>query len=175
MNEPSKDKYMVFDVESVGLHGEGFAVGFVVVDSLGKPLAEHCIFCNPDTAQGNDDGRDWVKTNCPELSGVKRISPIQVRNSFWSHYQIWKAQGAILVADCAWPVEARFLAQCIDDHAEQRQWEGPYPLHDLASILIAKGKDPLTKFPRLKTELPEHDPLNDARQSARILIEILTQ
>ena len=27
--------YMVFDVESIGLHGEGFAVAWVVVNSAG--------------------------------------------------------------------------------------------------------------------------------------------
>lgn len=30
--------YMVFDVESIGLHGEGFAVGYVVVDRNGERL-----------------------------------------------------------------------------------------------------------------------------------------
>jgi hypothetical protein len=51
---------------------------------------------------------------------------------------------------------------------------GPYPLHDLASILLAHGRDPLAKNERLPEELPEHDPLNDARQSARLLHEVLS-
>ena len=29
-------KYFVFDVESVGLHGEAFSFGYVVVDETGK-------------------------------------------------------------------------------------------------------------------------------------------
>jgi hypothetical protein len=30
------DLWMVFDCESIGLHGETFAVGYVVIDSSGK-------------------------------------------------------------------------------------------------------------------------------------------
>ena len=37
------DKFMVFDVESIGLHGDGFAVARVVVNRAGKRqrLGEH--------------------------------------------------------------------------------------------------------------------------------------
>src|SRR5205823_5852392 len=99
--------------------------------------------------------------------------PIQVRDSFWNKWQQWKNQGALLVADCGWPVEARFLAACVDDFPISREWEGPYPFHDLASILFAHGKDPTAKYERKRDELPEHDPKADAEQSARILIELL--
>jgi hypothetical protein len=74
---------------------------------------------------------------------------------------------------CAWPVEARFLAACVDDNPMTHEWSGPYPLHDLASVLMAAGRDPLAKNERLPGELPEHDPLADARQSARLLLAAL--
>jgi hypothetical protein len=79
----------------------------------------------------------------------------------------------MLAADCAWPVEARFLAACVDDQPEQRAWEGPYPLIDIASVRLAAGLDPLATVERLPSEMPAHDPLADARQSARLLIEAL--
>ena len=48
-----KDKFMVFDVESVGLHGEGFAVAWVVVNIDGEKLDEGCLSCNPTLCNGS--------------------------------------------------------------------------------------------------------------------------
>lgn len=167
-----KDKiYMVFDVESVGLHGEGFAYGFVVTNHE-MMVAEGSAACNPENAIGLPESLKWVKANVSSPETMK--SPIEVRNEFWSAWMRWKKEGAILVADCAWPVEAKFLAQCVSDDIHIREWNGPYPLHDLATMLLMKGVDPLRKFPRRDDELPEHNPINDARQSARILRSILT-
>src|SRR5439155_4179999 len=116
-----------------------------------------------------------VKNNYPTHSLIVTDAfPVQVRDSFWQKWQQWKEQGALLVADCCWPVEARFLAACVDDFPIAREWQGPYPLHDLASILLAHGKDPVGKFERRPDELPEHNPKADAMQSARILIETLS-
>jgi hypothetical protein len=166
------DLYMVLDVESVGLHGEGFAVGYVVVDRDGTPRGEGRYACPPARAAGNEDGRAWVKENVPELS-YDFLTPRAMRTRFMIDWYFWKNQGAALVADCGWPVEARFLAACVDDDPEHRAWEGPYPLHDLASIRLAAGLDPLGSNARHNDELPEHDPLADARQSARLLLTAL--
>jgi hypothetical protein len=95
-----------------------------------------------------------------------------VRNGFWRTWLEWKSRGAVLVADCAWPVEARFLAACVDDNLDARTWDGPYPLHELASFMVAAGMDPMTTYDRLPDE-PQHDPLGDARQSARLLVMAL--
>lgn len=164
--------YLVFDVESIGLHGEGFAVGFVVLDGDGNGEEMGSYSCPPRAARGSLEGHKWVEANCPELA-ITHDAPWQMRQAFWRKWQEWKAAEAVLVADCAWPVEARFLAQCVDDNLLQREWQGPYPLHDLASILLARGQDPLLTRIREKSELPEHDPLADAKQSARLLCEIL--
>lgn len=163
---------MVFDVESIGLHGEGFAVGFVVLDADGNQHDCGAYACPPSAARGSQQGHEWVRTNCPTLT-VTHQSPWQVRSAFWRKWQEWKAKDAFLAADCCWPVEARFLVQCVDDHPTEREWQGPYPLHDVASILLARGQDPLAKRERLPDELPEHDPLADAKQSARILRAVL--
>ena len=79
-----------------------------------------------------------------------------------------------MAADCCWPVEANFLAQCIADN-KQRTGDGPYPLLDVSSFLVATGSDPLKQYPRLPNELPAHNPLADARQSARLLRTCLVQ
>lgn len=48
-----------------------------------------------------------------------------------------------------------------------------FMVFDVASVRLAAGLDPLASAPRLDGELPAHDPLRDARQSARLLIEAL--
>lgn len=170
------DLFLVFDVESVGLHGEGFAVGYVVKRLDGEHVADGCFACDPDlvgTTQQHADSDAWLRANVPPIP-ANCESGREVRSKFWALWLEWKAKGAVLVADCAWPVEARFLAACVDDDPVARNWEGPYPLHDLASVLLAAGKDPLATAERLPIELPAHDPVNDAMQSARILVETLT-
>jgi hypothetical protein len=166
------DLWMVFDCESVGLHGETFAVGYVMIDSKGKELERACWACYPDEAKGTEDGRRWVKENVPLLERT-HTGPKYIRGDFWKAWLGWLNDGAVLCANCAWPVESRFLATCVDDNPSTRQWEGPYPLYDLASLRLAAGKYPLATEDRLPHELPVHNPLSDALQSARLLVETL--
>lgn len=171
---------MVIDVESIGLHGEGFAVGWVVIDKDGKHVDQGLIACQKDWASGTWFDHDWVSanvtTNVPDgfpLYGLAQ-SPKDVRDAFWAQWMRWKAEGAELWADCAWPVEARFLIECVNDDPTVRNWEGPYPLHEIATLALAKGYDPLSEWARDTDELPKHNPLMDARQSARVLNWLLT-
>jgi hypothetical protein len=178
--------FMVFDVESIGLHGEGFAVGYVIVDSeTGREEDAGLFHCSPDRADGRPAGRDWIEANVPDLADCcpgnphhnlpdPRTAPRHVRDLFWWAWERWKANGAILAADCPWPVEARFLLACVADDPIAREWQGPYPLIDVASVRLAAGFDPLATVDRLPDELPAHNPLADARQSARLLIEALS-
>lgn len=162
-------KHVVFDVESVGLHGEGFAYGMVVIDQNGKLIWEGHGACHPSNAKGSQSSREWVDLNVPLLE-YNCVSPRAVRDAFWKDYQHWKQEGATLIADCGWPVEARFLIACIEDNLPEREWQGAYPFHEIATLLQYKGIDPLKKFDRIESEFPEHNPLNDARQSARIFL-----
>lgn len=166
--------FMVFDVESIGLHGEGFAVGWVVIDKDGSTIEECYMYCSPETAWGSGENRKWVAENVPSIR-INCLSPYYVRKGFWEAWIKWRDAGALLLADCAWPVEARFLFACIEDKPHQREWCGPYPLFDLSSMLRAHGRDPLQVHARLPNELPVHDPLADARQSARLVIELLKE
>lgn len=166
------DLFLVFDVKSIGLHGEGFAVGWVVVDRDGLRVEEGSAATDPVRCIGTDESHEWVGENVPQMH-YGYTNPRAVRDRFWHIWRHWANRGAVLVADCAWPVEARFLAAAVDDDSTAREWQGPYPLHDLASIMLAIGCDPLRATDRLPDELPAHHPLHDARQSARLLVECL--
>lgn len=180
-------RQLVFDVESIGLHGQSFAVGWVVLLD-GKEIQAHWVGCPSSEASGTREGRLWVAENIPEdvllpKPPHRRENPAEVRRSFWEVWQTEKAQGATLWADCLWPVEARFIIACIEDGrgsalrstyelAETtREWDGPYPFHEIGTLRLAAGKDPLAHEDRMEGEMPLHHPLHDARQSARLLLE----
>jgi hypothetical protein len=109
----------------------------------------------------------------PNFGSLGLIDPKTVRNVFWERWITWKNKGAILVADCLWPVEARFLIDCVNDDPINRNWDGPYPFVDVGSLRLAKGQDSLGTEERKENEKPAHHPLADARQSARLLLEAL--
>lgn len=165
--------WLVFDVESVGLHGDGFAVGGIVINAAdGATIEEFLFHCPSSAAQGVGTDRAWVETNVNINKPTTAKTPADVRSQFWAKWAEWQAKGAWLAADVAWPVEANFLAACLAD-----QWQRSalpiYPLIDIASVRLGVRRDPLATEARLESELPKHDPLCDARQSARLLMEAL--
>jgi hypothetical protein len=167
--------YMVIDVESIGLHGEGWQVGYIVIradEYVLSVLAEEAYTCWPSNAVGQATDRQWVKDNCnTDNQDYNCGGPVEVRRRFWADWLEWKEKGALLAADVCWPVEARFLIACVEDHGDP--WAGPYPLIDIASVRLGAGLDPMATVERLPNEMPAHNALTDARQSARLLVEAL--
>lgn len=167
-----KNTWMVIDVESIGLHGEAFAVGVVQIVN-GLKYQETTLACPVDRAVGDTEDRQWVRAHCPRIQPTL-LTPTDVRMHFWDMWMVWREQhgAGTLIAECGWPVETEFIRMCIADDPKVRKWLGPYPLHDLASMRLVKGFDPLRTIPRHLDELPAHHPLHDARQSARLLMEL---
>lgn len=169
--------YFVFDVESVGLHGEGFAVAGGIYLANGAVQREFRYACPSEQAEGVEEDREWVNKNVPVLEITHR-TPMGVRSAFWVEWMNAKGVCDCMAVECGWPVEARFLAACIDDNPAERRWKGPYPLMEIASFMAAARMDVMKKYERTPSELPEHDPLADARLSARLLsiaLQILGQ
>lgn len=161
--------YFVFDVESVGLHGLGFAVGGLML--LGDEILwEFSYATEMQSWMGDSDDVHWIRQHLPHLQ-LTHEGTYELRKAFWAKWQeaTQAADKVYAVADCAWPVEANFLSSCILDNLFERKWAGPYPLLDLSSMLLMKGYNPLHTFERLSGENLEHHPLCDARQSARVL------
>ena len=167
--------FFVFDVESVGLHGEGFAVaGGVYVN--GSAQSEFCFCCPPEEAAGDADDREWIKENVPAIPITHR-HPAAVREAFWAEWTKAKEQypTITMAGECIWPVEAGFVEACVKQEIQDRKWAGPYPFHDIASMMLAAGMDPMATYERLPAELPAHNPLGDARLSARLLAMALSE
>jgi hypothetical protein len=163
--------FFIFDVESIGLHGEAFAVaGGVLHTGVGVFDSTFCFATHPDAARGTDDDRDWVSNNVPVLPN-EFTSTEAVREAFWKLWMEAKTRfpGIQMAAECLWPVEARFVIACIADKPKERNWEGPYPFMEIASFMAAAGMDPMATYERLENELPTHDPRGDVAMSARLL------
>lgn len=172
MSTPTPPPFFIFDVESIGLHGQAFSVAGGIYDRNGFALHEFAYHCNPDRADGELSDREWVAANVTiSENSVACIYPRAMREGFWAEWIAAKTQHPeiTMAVECGWPVEARFLNACIDDDKGARNWSGPYPMHEIASIMLAAGMDPMATYDRLPSELPAHEPLADARQSARLL------
>lgn len=173
MNKSEFLPFFVFDVESIGLHGEGFAVGGGIYIN-GAAQREFRFSCPQEEAVGSDDDREWIKANVAPMEITHRHGA-GVREAFWSEWEKAKAQypEITMAGECIWPVEANFVRATIAQDLENRKWSGPYPFHEIASIMLAAGMDPMGKYDRTPSELPSHEPLADARLSARLLAEAL--
>lgn len=173
--------YLSFDCESCGLFGEVFAVGYVVVNQQGQELHDGYLACPVDEEAPEAD-LVWVRqnvipvlpevqTSCPTYANCESLPELLQR--FWYMWQEYRHlyPGIMMVVDCGFPVETGFLHRVANEMQLTIQ-DSPYPVLDVASVLAGAGYDPLAELPREPTELPQHNPVNDARQSARILVQL---
>lgn len=169
----------ILDVESVGLHGEGFAAALAIADSETGRVLEFSYFgCPSETARGTDEARAWIEEHVvPYLPSPNLGTPYEVRQGFWEYYTDWRVKaksqgvGFSLWADCGFPVEDRFLLTCIDDSLVTREWEGPYPLQEIASIRTKLGLDPVLAYDLPPEE--RHNPVSETIYIAERLLEWL--
>jgi hypothetical protein len=160
----NKTKLFVFDCEADGLYGYAFAFGAAFWDG-----SKWKTFSGIDVSHDVTDL--WVKQNViPHTIGLTQYqSGVEMRSAFWGLLQEAKKAGASIWADVGCPVEAGFIRQCeADDKSRLR--EGPYPLHEIATLLLASGVDPDAKRIDLLSQagyrgdppLTQHNPEHDA-------------
>jgi hypothetical protein len=168
--------YFVIDVESIGLHGEAYAVAGAVFDESGAEKKSFCLAVDDDKAQGSDSDRAWVIENIPGIL-ITHQSLEGMRRQFWRIWETVKVEypGIQMAGECVWPVETGFLSACVKDDVAAYAFHGPYPLMEISSVMQAAGMDPMATYDRWPDELPKHNPLADVRQSARLLFEALAR
>lgn len=162
-----------FDAESNGLHGAAFAVGAVMIeDGIAEEFFARCPIAEPVDP--------WVAENVlPALSSasVTHDSARAMRDAFW-FWLTSRKDGAVVVCDCGWPVEAGLLSACVADDPA-RAFAGPYPLHEVATLLLAAGMDPIGNYAGTLLSGSElashraHHPVDDARLSALCAAEAM--
>ncbi len=168
------DHLISIDAECNGLAGRAFAVALVRYGPAGEQ--DHAVLRCPI---GEIQVDPWVRDNVlPAIADVQENMPDYpaLLAEVAATIERWGGRQVPLVAHVAWPVEARLL---LDVYSGRRVWEGPYPLIDVASVLLAKRHDPLTVDGYLTAhglDLPPgspHDPLYDARAAAACLRHLL--
>lgn len=127
-----------FDAETNGLWGQPFAVAAIVYDEAGNETARFIGRCPI-----NGELNEFVAEKClPQMTNIPEShdSYESLLRDFAEFYPREK-QGATVIAHMAVPVESGLLrdmrtAGVIGD------WDGPYPLIDLAGCLAQVGEDP---------------------------------
>ena len=168
----------------MGLFGQPFAVGWVVVDHENKEYSSGLLSTPLPVASGFNSAKEaketkqWIQKhvvpalpnapNCSSLSGLLR--------EFWRQWRDAKEQfpDLVMVTDCPFPVEAGFLLR-VQRECGMTLQTSPYPIIDVASVLFAVGQDPTEHYDRRANEKPEHNPVCDARQSVRVMLEALLE
>ncbi len=172
------------DCESNGLHGEAFAVGAVLF--IDGRVSE--IFYARCPIVGEID--PWVEDNViPALLLRPSTAPTHraMRRAFWGWWRSVVAHypGVLVVADVGCPVEAGFLAACVADAPDERAWNGPLPLHEVSTLLLARGHDCdrnratlcsvlyAVSLKRIESLGQRHDPVTDALVSGLCALKLL--
>ena len=162
-----------FDCETNGLYGKCFAVGAIVLSPEGLILDKFS-----GIAQVEDVDNAWVKENViPNLAGLQQFSSHkQMRNAFWGFWMKHK-DSCICISDFGVPVESGFFKQCVLDDLENRQWNAPYPLHEVETLLISKGVESDTnriKYSEIDPNtIKQHNPVDDAYVSGLCWIKAM--
>jgi len=161
----NKKHILVFDVESTKLHGKAFAVGAVVMDLFGNIIDQMELLATYPMGECNE----WVRTNVlPSLEGMPTcITAGALGDAFYEFYQKHKADAEVWV-DCGWPVEANFLSSIVNYDPITREFEMPYPLKDISSLIdVDINRNEMSGLKCLRA----HHPLDDAKASALCLLK----
>ena len=135
------------DAETNGLYGAPFAIGMVVRDTHGADW-QFIARCPID---GDID--PWVAEHVlPALAGVAITHPTDdaLLAAFWQAYRseaddaTAAGETLICVAHCASPVESGLFRRCVEADPAARQFQAPFPLHDVASMLLMARENPLS-------------------------------
>ena len=173
----STDRMISIDAESNGLGGRAFAVALTLSDHTGE-LDSRVLRCQIGEVTANE----WVaKYVMPAIADVPDNCPggyPQMLAEIGLAVDAWGGSDTAMIAHVAWPVEARLL---LDVYSGENVWNGPYPLIDVASVLLAHGHNPLSVDDYLAEhgiDAPEgspHHPLYDARAAERCMRHLLRE
>jgi len=131
-------KIFSFDAETNGLWGQAFAIGVLVYDEQGTEVTRF-VGRLPDTEVTDE----WVRTNVlPQLTAVAVThDDYDALLADFAKFYLANKQDADVVVHMGVPVESTLLK---DMHTRGLigDWDGPYPLHDVAGYLAQAGEDP---------------------------------
>lgn len=176
-------KFLTFDIESNGLHGEAFSVAALLMSQTPASVKGPRIlseFMGRCPIKGPVD--TWVQDNVlPPMTGIPEnyATPKLMRDGFWAWYTGAKARADFVLVNNPYPVEARFLLACQEDDPAVRYEHHPFPLIDLASLQLTLGlmtrpqRQAFMKEVIGDTENLSHNPRWDAWVTGLAAFEVL--
>lgn len=166
-------RYIIsIDAESTSLHGEAFAIGAVMLETASGCWLDKSFWMTRNHSHVNAFVEMHV-LSALESEHATHSNLATMRDDFWRWLKSKLSMSdCIVVADCGWPVEANLLSACVADSPDD-DMDGPYPLHEVATLLLAAGMDPRGDYWHLMPEdkrKRKHHPTIDAEHSARVAI-----
>lgn len=168
-------KVFSFDAETDGLWGNPFAIAAIVYED-GEEV-DRFLARLPDNVVGSE----WTKLTV--LKAISNIEPTHqsyegMIRSFSAFYMRHK-EGSYIIAHMGYIVEAHLLREMrriggIGD------WDAPFPLHDVAGLLLAAGEDPTSVDSyaekhnlQIKHFGTTHNPLYDCEVAAKVFMHLM--
>ena len=156
----------IFDVESDGLYGEGFAFGILIIKD-NKIIEKFSVISKTELKE------KWVIDNIVSNLKKKEFDKVvetnkELREEFYKFYCEMKEKykEVEIWSDCNYPVETNFLADIAKDDLKNRAFNMPYPLVDIATqsnIHINRKEHYKEKTGKY---LKQHNPIDDCIASA---------
>lgn len=169
-------KVFSFDAETNGLWGEAFAIGAILYSEDGAEIARFVGRC-PIKGKTNE----WVEENVlPQLTGL----PVTHKDydsllADFSNFYLENKADADVIVHMGVPVEAKLLLD-MRSSGLIGDWDGPYPLIDLAGMLLQVGEDPTSVdayIEKYALQVGEfvggtHNPLYDSAAAATVYFHL---
>ncbi|HFI0468329.1 TPA: hypothetical protein ACGOYW_001750 [Streptococcus suis] len=162
-------KRFIIDAETDGLYGPLLTIAVLVTNSKGEVLESFYGGLPAHIAVASDP---WVVDNVlPFISEYQAFDSeealLEKVWSLWSDHR----EDSLCFADVPHPIESRIFSKMVTDHQEERYYQGPFPLIDIASILLGKGYSPLVDRESLVRDFQghRHNALDDVRLSNHLL------
>ena len=177
-----------FDAETTSLRGSQLAIGAILFGEDGTEISQFLGWRKPEEGEKVDN---WVKENIlPKIATMPVANMYESRktlleafaswymaNGFgdapapWDASQMIKQADCLFIAHCGAPVEAN-LIQALFAEGLIGEFNGPFPLHEVGTLLLAKGEDPTSVDSyNAKHDLKGHDfggthnPLDDSEKA----------
>ena len=135
-------KGVVLDAEVNGLYGSFISISALAVDENGEvqDSFNESAVCETENP--------WIKENVlPFVVEPKFETSNELLKAFFEWYLQLKTENPTFKGACfahiGCPVEANIFVKGRENNYFG-DWEGAFPLHDIASILLVKGENPLS-------------------------------
>lgn len=173
----NQTKFLCFDLESNGLHGQAFAIGALVIDATGKVYDQ--FMARIRVTKKMDE---WVKENVvpviDDMPITHKTYP-EMCEDFWQWFVAAQEISDYVLVSNGYPVEYRFLLDCQGADIDERYWQHPFPIIDLSSLLLPLGelkdasKSKLMAKVQKQHDFRPHHPLDDAKATILVAFEAL--